>query len=39
MSEVIIYSTSQLSDEDVRAIAVYLKDHPNQNETNGKGDS
>jgi mono/diheme cytochrome c family protein len=41
MSEVIIYSTSQLSDEDVRAIAVYLKDLPNQNggETTGKGDS
>jgi mono/diheme cytochrome c family protein len=30
MSEVIVYSTSQLSDEDVRAMATYLKDLPNQ---------
>jgi mono/diheme cytochrome c family protein len=29
MSEVITYSTSQLSNEDVRAIATYLKDLPN----------
>src|SRR5262249_26103771 len=34
MAEVITYSTSQLTDEDVRAIATYLKDPPNQKASN-----